>query len=296
MENLGYYNGTFGLLDEMTVPFNDRVHFFGDGVYEAGPAHNHKIFALEEHIDRMFRSAAALEINIPHTKAELADILCDMVKRVDSPDQFVYWQVTRGTAPRNHVFPEGMQGNLWISLKPAKLKDLSASYTAITAEDTRFFHCNIKTLNLIPAVMYSQMAERAGVYETILYRKPSVGDDTPVGACRVTECAHSNVHIINERGALQTAPTDRLILPGIARAHIIKACRALNIEVEEAPFTVDKLMSAREVVISSASALALHCTCIDGTPVGGRAEDTLRRIQSAVWEEFMQATEGPCHA
>ncbi len=291
MENLGYYNGKFGLLDEMTVPFNDRVHFFGDGVYEAGPAHNHKIFALDEHIDRMFRSAAALEINIPHSKAELAAILTEMVQKVDSPDQFVYWQVSRGTAPRNHVYSEDMVGNLWISLKPAKLKDLSVDYTAITAEDTRFFHCNIKTLNLIPAVMYSQMAERAGVYETILYRKPTAGDDTPVGECRVTECAHSNVHIINERGALQTAPTDRLILPGIARAHILKACRGLGIEVEEKPFTVEELMGAREVLISSASALALRCTEIDGKPVGGRAEDTVRRIQGVVWDELMQATE-----
>lgn len=291
MENLGYYNGKFGLLDEMTVPFNDRVHFFGDGVYEAGPAHNHKIFALEEHIDRMFRSAAALEINIPHTKEELAAILSDMVRRVDSPDQFVYWQVSRGTAPRNHVFAEGMKGNLWISLKPAKLKDLSVNYTAIMAEDTRFFHCNIKTLNLIPAVMYSQMADRAGVYETILYRKPFAGDDTPVGQCRVTECAHSNVHIINEKGAFQTAPTDNLILPGIARAHIIKACRALGIQVEEKPFTVDELKNAREVLISSASALALRCTEIDKSPVGGRAEDTVRAIQKHVWDEFMAATE-----
>lgn len=292
MENLGYYNGKFGLLEDMTVPFNDRVHFFGDGVYEAGPAHNHRIFALEEHIDRMFRSAAALEINIPHTKAELADILTNMVKRVDSPDQFVYWQVSRGTAPRNHVFPEGMQGNLWISLKPAKLKDLSVDYTAITAEDTRFFHCNIKTLNLIPAVMYSQMAERTGVYETILYRKPTAGDDTPVGMCRVTECAHSNVHIINRAGALQTAPTDRLILPGIARAHILRACQHLGIPVEEKPFTVDELMEAKEVLISSASALALRCTEVDGRAVGGQAEETVRRIQTAVLDEFMAATEG----
>lgn len=292
MENLGYYNGRFGLLDEMTVPFNDRVHFFGDGVYEAGPAHNHRIFALEEHIDRMFRSAAALEINIPHTKAALADILTEMVKKVDSPDQFVYWQVSRGTAPRDHVFSEGMQGNLWISLKPAKLKDLSADYTAITAEDTRFFHCNIKTLNLIPAVMYSQAAKRAGVYETILYRKPVAGDDSPVGGCRITECAHSNVHIINERGALQTAPTDRLILPGIARAHIIKACHHLGIPVEERPFTVDELMGAKEVLISSASALALRCTQVDGRSVGGLAVETVRAIQSAVMEEFLAATEG----
>ena len=60
MQNLGYYNGRVGTLDELTVPFNDRVNYFGDGVYEATFTRNHKVFALEEHIDRFYRSAASL--------------------------------------------------------------------------------------------------------------------------------------------------------------------------------------------------------------------------------------------
>lgn len=288
MENLGYYNGKFGPLDEMTVPFNDRVHFFGDGVYEATPARNHKIFALDEHIDRLFRSAAMLDIHIPHTKAELSEILTEMVKKVDSGEQFVYWQVTRGTAMRNHTYAEDMEGNLWISLKAAPIKDMSKKIKAITAEDTRFFHCNIKTLNLLPAVMYAQGAERAGVYETILYRKSATSEDVADG--RVTECSHSNVHIINQKGEFQTAPLDNLILPGIARAHLIKACHALGYAVSETPFTVAELMSAREVIISSSSAPALHCTEIDGTPVGGKSPEMVAALQNWVLQEFLEAT------
>ena len=124
------------------------------------------------------------------------------------------------------------------------------------------------------------MAERAGVYETILYRAPD----------RVTECAHANVHIINQRGAFQTAPTDNLILPGIARAHLIKACRALGYEVEETPFTLEELMNAKEVIISSSSAIGLRCVEIDGKPVGGGATEMLRAIQQWVLDEFMNET------
>ena len=124
-----------------------------------------------------------------------------MVRRVDSGEQFVYLQATRGTQPRDHVYPEDMHANIWIMLRPQTVKDVFHEVRAITAEDTRFFHNNIKTLNLIPAVMYAQMAKRAGVYETILYRKPD----------RVTECAHANVHILNRDGVFQTAPTDELI-------------------------------------------------------------------------------------
>lgn len=281
MESLAYYNGKFGPVDEMTVPFNDRVHFFGDGIYEATAAHNHVIYALDEHLDRFFNSAAMLDIHLPHTKEEFAAILRDMVSRVDSGDQFVYFQATRGTQDRGHVYPEDMKANFWILLRPYKVKDVHMKVKAITAEDTRFFHCNIKTLNLIPSVMYAQMAERAGVYETILYRKPD----------RVTECAHANVHIINQRGAFQTAPTDNLILPGIARAHLIKACRALGYEVEETPFTLDELMNAREVIISSSSAFGLECVEIDGKPVGGKAQDMLHALQDWVTEDFYRETE-----
>ncbi len=288
MVNLGYYNGKFGPLDEMTVPFNDRVHFFGDGVYEACPARNHIPFALDEHIDRMFRSASMVDIHIPYEKAELREIICDMVRRVDSGEQFVYWQITRGTAMRNHTYAEDMKGNLWISLKAAPLKDVNKKYAAITAEDTRFLHCNIKTLNLLPAVWYAQAAERAGVYETILYRKTA--DSVP--DCRVTECAHSNVHIINRAGAFQTAPTDNLILPGIARAHLIKAAKALGIPVVEEPFTVRELMEAHEVMISSSSALALHCTTIDGQAVGGGAPETVKALTDWVMAEFVAETGG----
>ena len=280
MENLGYYNGRFGLLEEMTVPFNDRVHFFGDGVYEAAPARNGIIFALDEHLDRLFSSAAMLDIKIPHSREEIRDILCEMVAKVDGNEHFVYWQVTRGTHVRNHVYPEDMTGNLWISIKQAPPKEVGRRVKAITAEDTRFFHCNIKTLNLIPAVMYAQMAERAGVYETILYRAPD----------RVTECAHSNVHIIDERGAFRTAPLDNLILPGIARMHLIRACRALGYEVNETPFTLDELMGAREVIISSSSAPGLVCTEIDGKPVGGKAPEMLESILAWVKDEFDTVT------
>lgn len=280
MENLGYYNGKYAPLDEMVVPFNDRVHFFGDGVYDATPAHNHVIYALDEHIDRFFNSAAMLDIKLPCTKAELAALLSDLVKKVDSPDQFVYWQATRGTAIRNHVYPEDMVANLWVSLKPQSIKDMYTPVRAITAPDTRFYHCNIKTLNLLPSVMYSQEAQKRGVYETILYREGG----------RVTECAHSNVHIINRDGVLQTAPLDNLILPGIARKHLIKACGVLGYEVDETPFSLDDMMEAREVIITSASAFCMVCREIDGKAVGGKAPDMIAKLQEYLMNDFVEKT------
>lgn len=279
MKTLGYYNGKYGELDEMTIPMNDRVSWFGDGVYDAGPSRNYEIFAIDEHIDRFFNSAGLLDIKMPVTKPELKELLQEMVNKMDTGNLFVYYQVTRGTGIRDHAYTEG-PGNLWIMLKPAEISDGTKPIKLITREDTRFFHCNIKTLNLIPSVVATQKAKEAGCQECVFYR--------PGG--RVTECAHSNVHIIKD-GKLITAPTDNLILPGIARAHIIKACKKLEIPVSETPYTLDDLFNADEVIVSSSSNLCLHANEIDGKPVGGKAPELLEKIRVAVLDELYKATD-----
>lgn len=278
MKTLGYYNGKFGELEDMSIPMNDRVCWFGDGVYDAGPSRNYKIFAIDEHVERFFNSARLLNIKMPVTKEELKELLQEMVNKMDTGNLFVYYQVTRGTGIRDHAFTEG-EGNLWIMLKPAEISDGKEPISLITAEDTRFFHCNIKTLNLIPSVMATQKAKEAGCQETVFYR--------PGG--RVTECAHSNVHIIKD-GRPVTAPTDNLILPGIARAHIIKACKKLGIPVSEVPYTLDDLFAAEEVLVTSSSSLCLHADKIDGKKVGGGNPELLEKIRAEVMEEFYQAT------
>ena len=279
MENLGYYNGTFGPIEEMTVPMNDRVHFFGDGVYDATCSRNHVIYLIEEHLDRFFNSAGLLQIKLPYTKAELKSILQEMVDKVEGKDLFVYWQATRGTAPRNHAFPKG-PANLWVFSRPSHIGDMEHErLKLITTEDTRFLHCNIKTLNLIPNVMAAQKTAEAGADEAGFYR--------PGG--RVTECAHSNVHILKD-GILKTAPTDHLILPGIARAHLIRMAKKLCIPVDEHPFTVDELMDADEVIVTASSNFCMQAVEIDGKPVGGKAPALLRALQHELLEEYLVST------
>lgn len=277
MENLGYYNGEYGLLEEMKVPMLDRVCYFGDGVYDATYSRNHVIFALDEHIDRFYNSAGLLKIKIPYAKAELKEILIDMVKKVDSGEQFVYWQITRGTGIRNHAFPD-TPANLWIMLKPLQIKDMSNKLKLITLEDTRFLHCNIKTLNLLPSVIAAQKTEEAGCQEAVFHRED-----------RVTECAHSNVSIIKD-GVFRTAPTDNLILPGIARAHIIKKCKLFNIPVDETAFTLKDLMEADEVIVTSSGQFCMTASEIDGKPVGGKAPELVKKLQDALLNEFLEET------
>lgn len=279
MKNLGYYNGTIGLIEKMKIPMTDRVCFFGDGVYDATYARNHKIFAIEDHLDRFYNSAGFLKIEIPMEREELKATLEEMVNKVDDGEQFVYWQVTRGNKGlRNHAFPEG-KASLWITIEPRKIVDIHKKVKLITMEDIRFLICNIKTLNLIPSVMAAEATKEAGCDECIFHRNG-----------RVTECAHSNVSIIKD-GKFITAPTDRLILPGISRKHILQFCREFDIPVLEQPYTIDDLMNADEVVVTSSGQLCLQAIEVDGKPVGGKAPEILEKLQNAYLEKFIRETD-----
>ena len=279
MKELGYYNGTIGELNEMTVPMNDRACWFGDGVYEAAMVRNYHFFALDEHIDRLFRSAGKLEITVPMDKDEMKSLLNDLARKMDTGNLMAYWQVTRGSGPRGHAFPEG-PANLWVTLRPKEINPGTEPVGLITDEDIRFLHCDIKTLNLIPSVMAAEKAKRAGCYECVLYR--------PGG--RVTECSHSNVHIIKD-GVFYTAPTDNLILAGIARAHLIAACKRLGIPVSETPFTVDELMAADEIITSSSTAPCIRACRVNGQAAGMKREDLFDAIHKAVFDEYYCVTD-----
>lgn len=279
MENLGYYNGTVDLIENIRIPMTDRVCYFGDGVYDATYAHNHKIFDLKNHIDRFFNSAGLMRMDIGMSKEEVGALLEEMVKKVDAQTQFIYWQVTRGSEIRNHAWKDGIKGNLWIMIKPASITDLSQKIKVISREDTRFLHCNVKTLNLLPSVLAAKEAEEAGCQECIFHR----GDI-------VTECAHSNVSILKD-GVLKTHPTDHLILPGIARIHLIAMCKELGIPVDECNYTMKELMDADEVIVHSSGTFAVGVESVDGIPVGGKAPELLKKLQDALTAEFLAATQ-----
>jgi D-alanine transaminase len=280
MIDLGYYNGKIDRIENMTVPMNDRVSYFGDGVYDVTYARNYIPYCLEAHLDRFYRSASKLRITVPMEKAALGELLKELVRKLDSPDQMMYWQVTRGTAPREHAFPKGVPANLWVMLRPIPVRPKDETLTLHSVEDTRFLHCDVKTLNLIPNVLAEQEAREAGASSALFHR----GE-------RVTECAHANVHILKD-GVFITPPADNLILPGIGRANLLRICKQLGVPAREEPFTMAQLMAADEVISSSSGEFCLRVTAVDGVPVGGKDEKTLKKLQDALEADFLAATEG----
>ena len=282
MQTLGYYNGTFDELDRMQVPMLDRACYFGDGVYDVTFSRNHIAFELDEHIDRLFGSAALLHIAPPMEHDDLARLVRDLLGRMDDGEQWIYLQFSRGTGFRTHAYPEEVRHtNLWIMLRPMKIRDLNVPFRCITYPDTRFSHCNVKSLNLIPNVLASEAAREAGVDECVLIRDGVV-----------TECAHSNLAIL-KNGTLITHPDDCRIYAGTARSHLLRECRAHDIPVLERAFTLSELTVADEVLVTSASALCIPVAELDGAPVGGKAPHTVKFLQELLLNDFLRKTERP---
>lgn len=279
MKCVGYYNGEIGPLEEMKIPMLDRAVYFGDGCYDATTfAHNH-IFAAKDHLDRFYNSCRLLEIPFTMSREELTAALQQCIDANDSDHGMLYWQCSRGTGPRSHNFPgPEVKPNLMIFTVPYELIPMDRTFRLISMEDTRFLHCNIKTLNLIPSVIAYQRCIEAGCQETVFHR-----------GNRVTECAHSNILIIKD-GVLCTPPRDNLILPGISLKHLLELAEQEGIPTSEAPFTMDELKNADEVIISSSGGLCVQAVELNGTPIGGKDPVTLQKLQQAYADYYEKDT------
>lgn len=280
MNNVGYYNGKLGAIEEMTIPMNDRVVYFGDGVYDATLVVNMKPFGMEEHYDRFYNGLKILRIPFEMTREELDRELMRVVEAWDSDEPgLLYWQATRGTDYRHHDFPEaGIKPNLLAMMRPYNMKPQYSRLKLITVEDTRFFHCNVKTLNLLPNVLASQQVKEAGCDECVFHR----GDI-------VTECAHSNVLILKD-GVLKSHAADNLILPGITRLYLLRLAEENGIPTDEKGFTVQEMMDADEIIVTASGLQAHGVDEIDGKKVGGKAPELLKRIQDIYAAEFERQT------
>lgn len=280
MQEIGFYNGKIGPLYEMEIPMLDRAMFFGDGVYDFAIAYNKKIFTLEDHIERFYNSMRLLEIEPYCDKETLRGYLQECVDKADTDDGVaVYWQTSRGNCKRNHVFPDAsVPSTLLITVTAFKTPDFSKPLKLITMEDTRFFHCNIKTLNLIPNVMAAERAKEAGCTEAVMHRSNSV-----------TECAHSAVLLL-KNGTLIAPPLDELILPSVTRKHIIAICEEIGVPVDIRRIDLSEVFDADEIIIVSTSKLICAADTVDGKPAGMKDRELFTRISDIYFEWLYKET------
>ena len=279
-ESLCYLDGAFTPLRDAKVSVLDRGFIFGDGVYDVVPAYDGRLFCAEEHIARLGRSLAELQIANPHTPAEWRAIAQRLVDQAAAPSVAVYFQVTRGVAPRDHVMTQGIRPTVFAMVNPMKpvAEAVRASGVAcVTHEDFRWQKAHIKATSLLGAVLARQISVEAGAAETIMFR----GD-------ALSEASSSNVWVVKD-GRLAGPVPDDMVLKGIRYGLLERLCHEAGIPYELRRITRDEVFGADELMLSSASKEVLPVTTLDGAPVGnGRPGPIYDRLYAAYQQAKQQ--------
>jgi D-alanine transaminase len=273
MPDLAWFNGEWLPLEEACVPVRDRGYLFGDGVYEVIRSYGGRLWAVAPHLARLERSMAA--IGLAGVSIEQVRALVEEANRRSGYENArVYIHVTRGTAPRVHVYDPGLRPNLLVTVEsqsemsPARYETGAA---AITLPEIRWGRRDIKSLNLLPNVLARQRAHEAGADEAILVEPDGI----------VTEGPADSLFVVH-RGVLITREEGPHILSSITRAYVLDCARRLGLAVYEGPYTIDTVREAAEIFLGGTAIGLWAITRLDGQPAGGSAPGPVtRRLSEA---------------
>ena len=274
MESLGLINGNLVDLNEKVISMEDRGHQFGDGVYEVVKVYNGQCFALKPHLDRLYRSLRAIRIPATYTFEELVEFHELLIEKSGITEGAIYLQITRGTAPRIHSFPEKIVPCLTMSIRSAAAVNNQLWEKGVKVSlvpDERWLRCDIKSLNLLGNILAKQQAKEADSYEGVMVR----GE-------HVTEGTSSNFFVIKDE-IIWTYPATQLILKGVTRTIVLeKLAKELEMTILEKPFDVNFMKGASEAFLSGTSTEIMPVIRIDDRLVGdGTVGPMTRKIQAA---------------
>lgn len=257
--------------DHLHYPFEERGLQFGDGIYEVIRIYGGSYYLLDEHINRLFRSAQAVKLELPFSKDELAEFLLQLTARNEiGKDAKVYLQATRGSASREHTFPSDTPANFYAyaQILPRNKELLENGVSTITQRDIRWENCYIKSLNLLPNVLAKQEAKEHGSYEAILHKNGIV-----------TECSASNVYLVKD-GVVYTHPATKNILHGCVRIRIEQFANQLGVPFVEKAFSLNDIELAGELFLSSSTSEIMPIVKVDDIVIAdGKPGELTKQLQ-----------------
>lgn len=277
-----YLNGHLGRLGEAKVSVMDRGFLFGDGVYEMIPVYRRRLFRVDDHLDRLGRSLKALRIEDPYEREAWLDLFHGLIAHLpDSEDQFLYVQITRGVAPRDHVMPPDLEPTVLaytMPQRPLSPEQRHQGLACITARDFRWQRGDIKSISLLGNVLARQVSADQGADETLLIRDGFL-----------TEASASNVWVVRD-GALLGPPPGELLLEGVRVELLRELCEELGIGYHLCPVAESELATADEILLTSATKEVAAVTRLDHEPVGhGALKGKPGPVYARLYEAYQRA-------
>jgi D-alanine transaminase len=283
LDPIAYVNGSFVPLADAKVSVLDRGFLFADGIYEVSAVLDGRLVDNAAHLARLQRSVGEIALPLPETLERIEEIQHELIAQNNLVEGVVYIQVTRGAAPRDFVFPEGIKPTLVMFATPKNIVDAPAAKTGIAVKivpDIRWERRDIKSVALLAQVLAKQAAAEAGCQEAWM-----------VEDGKITEGGSSSAFILTHDDVLVTRPNSHAILPGCTRKAVIALAEERQLRVDERTFSLDEALAAKEAFITSASSFVQPVVTIDGHSVAdGKPGPVAKRLRE-IYVEFARVSE-----
>jgi D-alanine transaminase len=272
-----FLNSKFIDYDNAFVHIDDRGLQFADGIYEVMLLKDNKLIDMQWHIERLFNSLTAIGINLTYTSVQITEICLQLAQLNSITDGMLYMQITRGTTPRNLLITDDLSPTVIITITPlTPSTSIINGIRVMTLEDIRWHRCDIKSTNLLASALSLRKAHDCGYDDAIFIRNNII-----------TEATAANVFLVTNDNILVTKKLDNLILGGITRKRVLHLANELKITNKEEDFSLDELLKAKEIFITSSTKLIRPVFAVNNTIINNNkcGEITMSLIKA--YNEFI---------
>ncbi|OIJ10319.1 branched-chain-amino-acid transaminase [Anaerobacillus arseniciselenatis] len=259
-----YLNEQFVKKEEAKISVYDHGFLYGDGVFEGIRVYDGNVYRLDEHLDRLYNSAKAILLNIPHSKHEMTEIIIETLKKNLLTNAYIRLVVSRGVGnlgldPKSCPKPQIIVIAEELTLFPKELYKSGLEIVTVATRRNRpdVLSPKVKSLNYLNNILVKIEASLAGVSEALMLNSEGY----------VAEGSADNVFIVNGN-VLRTPPGYIGALEGITRAAIMEIAESLGYVVKEEPFTRHDVYVADEVFLTGTAAEVIAVVKVDGRIIG----------------------------
>ncbi|ACL69835.1 branched-chain-amino-acid transaminase [Halothermothrix orenii] len=274
-----YVNGCIVDEKDAKVSVFDHGYLYGDGIFEGIRAYNGRVFKLKEHIERLYKSAKTIMLEIPLTPEEMEEAILETIRANNLMDAYIRVVISRGVGdlgldPRKCKKPTVVIIASKIKLYDQELYEKGLKVVTIPTRRNgpEMVNPRVKSLNYLNNIMARIEANLAGAPEAIILNDEGY----------VAECTGDNIFII-EGDELITPPKYAGILRGIKRDVAMEIARDLGLNVKEELFTRYDVFNADECFLTGTAAEVIPVIEVDGRQVG---EGKPGKYTKKIIEEF----------
>ena len=282
-ENLMYANGKFVPDNQPVISVFDHGFLYGDGVFEGIRAYNGRVFKLKEHVDRMFDSAKAIDLDIGISKEDLAEAILETLRKNNLKDAYIRPIVSRGVGDLGLDPRKCSKSNIFIVAKEmgslyGDIPALKAVTVGVRRNAPDMLSPNIKSLNYLNNILAKIEANAKGGEEAIFLDSNGF----------VAEGSGDNIFII-KNGDVYTPPTINN-LKGITRATAIDLLKEENIPVYVENISLFDVYTADEIFVTGTAAEAAPVIWVDGRTIGDGKTGPITQLMLQKFEEITKTT------